>query len=187
MLLGGAHRTDSHHWPILSSSAILLLMPLLLHVLADRDALLYGLHVHLHVLPHLLHLSLEHALFHRELLHVLLLQGIGRTLGRSGSSVELGGTEFLIFQTLGMLVKRRLPVLKLGYARLHLLELGVFGLQRGHNLGVWLTGGNLLAWIGRLNCQDGSSPEVVHRVLSISRLKELSHTRARSCVGRRWR
>ena len=89
-------------------------MPLLLHVLADRDALLYRLHVHLHVLPHLLHLSLEHALFHRELLHVLLLQGIGRTLGRSGSSVELGGTEFLIFQTLGMLVKRRLPVLKLG-------------------------------------------------------------------------
>ena len=70
---------SSHTLSALSSSPILLLMPLLLHVLADRNALLYRLHVHLHVLPHLLHLSLEHALFHRELLHVLLLHGICRT------------------------------------------------------------------------------------------------------------
>ena len=33
------------------------------------------------------------------------LFGIGRTLDRGRSSVELGGTEFLIFQTLSMLVK----------------------------------------------------------------------------------
>jgi hypothetical protein len=121
-------------------------MPLLLHVLVDSDSLLYRLHVHLHVLPHLLHLSLEHALFHGKLPHILLLHGIGRTLGRSrSSSVELGGTEFLIFQTLGMLVKRRLPVLKLGYARFHLLELGILCLQRGHDVRIRLTGGNLLA------------------------------------------
>ena len=90
---------------MLSSTGILLLMPLLLHVLVDSDSLLYRLHVHLHVLPHLLHLSLEHALFHGKLPHILLLHGIGRTLDRGRSSVELGGTEFLIFQTFGMLVK----------------------------------------------------------------------------------
>jgi hypothetical protein len=92
------------------------------------------------------------------------------------SPVELGGTEFLIFQTLRMLVKGGLSILELGDARFHLLEFRIFGLERGHGLGVLLTGGNRLARISLLWCHDGSSPEVVHRVLSIGCLKEFSHT-----------